>query len=221
MLTACLYHEDKAVKQNPNETMIAHVQQAVDRYREDNHGLLPLKNKNSNVDIYNKYLIDFGRLVPNYLPEIPENAFEKGGIFQYVIVNPEEAPTVKIFDLRIAEKIREINMRISTKKYPPFKEKIDHNVFTLDFHQLGYDEPPTIVSPFTGQNLSFVITGSGQVYVDYQSDLYLMMKDLHEIPFQPGDDIRSLLIEESFFVPAYSLPYTIDENGEPAFMNKN
>ena len=33
MLTACLYHEDKALKQNPNETMIAHVQQAVDRYR--------------------------------------------------------------------------------------------------------------------------------------------------------------------------------------------
>ena len=52
-----------------------------------------------------KYPIDFKRLVPQYMAEPPGNAYESGGVFQYVIVNAEKNPTVKIFDLRIADLI--------------------------------------------------------------------------------------------------------------------
>ncbi len=36
----------------------------------------------------------------------------------------KHVPTVKIFDLRIAETIRELKLRMNVQGYPPFKEKI-------------------------------------------------------------------------------------------------
>ena len=40
----------------------------------------------------------------------------------------------------MAETISEIKLRIEIQGYPPFKEKIADNVFTLDFKKLGYKE---------------------------------------------------------------------------------
>lgn len=34
---------------------------------------------------------------------------------------------------------------------------------------------------------------------------------------KPGEDIRQLLIDKYPVVPAYSVPYTVDENGEPTY----
>ncbi len=45
--------------------------------------------------IYQKYLIDFKRIVPKYMAEPPGNAFESGGIFQYVIVMYETCSNCK------------------------------------------------------------------------------------------------------------------------------
>ena len=220
LLTGCLYQKEDGLKNYPDERSIETVQKAVDAYREDNGGVLPLKNKEANTDIYTKYLIDFNRLIPSYLSEIPKNAFEQGGVFQYTIVNPEDHPTVKIFDLRIAEKIRDIQLRISMQEHPPFKDVISKDVYSLDFHKIGYENPPTVESPFTGQNLSFVIDNNGNVYVDYSSDLYQFMQT-KEIPLDGKEDIRAILYSETLFVPAYSLPYSIDENGDVSFVNKN
>lgn len=220
-LSGCMYPEQELSKQIPYENMIKQVQDAVDQFQEDNDGLLPIKTKDSDTDYYVKYLIDFDKLVPRYLPDIPVNAYEKGGLYQYTIIDPEENPTVKVFDLTIAETIRDIKLRLSYLKYPPFKERITKNVFTLDFKKLGYDEDPSIISPFSGQNLYFVISTAGEIYLDYSSDLYLTLQKLENVPFSQGDDVRSILTENSFFVPAFSLPYTIDENGEPIFIEKN
>ncbi|MCU9613714.1 hypothetical protein OEV98_09085 [Caldibacillus lycopersici] len=220
LLSGCLYPETEGAERIPYEEQVQQVQEAINQYREDNDGILPIKNKEADTDIYIKYLIDFKRLVPMYLPETPANAFENGGVFQYVILDAETNPTVKIFDLRIAETIRDIKLRLASKEYPPFKERIAPNVFSLDFKDLGYKEDPTVISPYTNQNLSFVITGDGDIYVDYQSDLYTLIKDMESIPFKQGDDIRLLLTEQSDFVPAYSLPYTIDDNGEPIFLTE-
>ena len=87
-------------------------------------------------------MIDFKRIVPEYLAEPPGNAFESGGVFQYVIVNAEKDPTVKIFDLRIADTLSEINLRVKVQGYPPYKEKVAENVYTLDFEKLGYEDEP-------------------------------------------------------------------------------
>ena len=105
------------------------------------------------------------------MAEPPGNAFESGGVFQYVIIDAENNPTVKIFDLRIADLISEINLRIKVQGYPPYKNKIAENIYTLDFEKLGYEEEPYIVSPYSNKHLSFVINHKAEVFVDYRYDL--------------------------------------------------
>lgn len=223
LLNGCFYPNDKNVIRTPDEQQIQEVQNAINTFRKDQDGLLPIKNKDDETDYFIKYLIDFKRLVPRYLPEIPSNAFENGGVFQYVILHPETNPTVKVFDLRIAEKIREIKFRLSTKEFPPFKDVIGKNEFTLEYEKLGYKEEPTVVSPFTGENLSFFITGQGEVYVDYSQDIEIYRDKVYDQKVLEDSDIRLILAENSLFVPAYSLPYTIDQSGKLVFMeiNKN
>lgn len=216
-----MYQKDRIERTKmPNEEQIKMVQQAVNEYKNDHDGILPIKNKDAETDSYIKYPIDFKRLVPKYLAEIPVNAFENGGYYQYVIINPEKNPTVKVFDLRIAETIRDIQFRLSTQKYPPYKERIANNVFTLDFKKLGYKETPTVTSPFSKRELPLVITGDGSIYVDYREDLYQKLKELKGESINIDEDIRYILTKDSPFVPAYSLPYTVDEKGDPIFKNK-
>ncbi len=220
VLSGCLYPGNSDTSSSPNEKQIEMVQEAVNNYRSDHDGLLPIKNKDVDTDIYIKYLIDFSKLVPSYLPSPPSTAYEEGGIFQYVLIEPETNPTVKVFDLKIAEKIRDINFRLMTKEYPPFKGTLAPNVYTLDFQKLGYKEDPVVISPYSGNPLPFVINGQGEIFVDYSSDLSEILKENTSREFSPGEDIRFLLTENSPFVPAYSLPYTIDEKGELVFLSK-
>ncbi|MDQ0155229.1 hypothetical protein [Robertmurraya andreesenii] len=221
-LAGCAYPQDRlAQNQIPYQDQIQSVQAAVEQFQKDNGGILPIKTKENDTPIYQKYLIDFKKLIPAYMAEPPGNAFESGGIFQYVLVNVENNPTVKIFDLRIAETIRDIKLRIKMQKFPPYKEQLADHVFSLDFEKLGYKEDPTVTSPFTKQELPFVITGDGEVYVDYLKDLYqILQKETPDV--KAGDDIRDILHKDSPFVPAYSLPYTIDaKTNEPIFLSKS
>lgn len=219
LLSACMYPTDqRAENQIPYDEQLQMVQNAVDKYREENDGLLPIKTRDKDTPIYIKYPIDFTQLIPRYLPRHPGNSYEGGGIFQYVLINVEENPTVKLVDLRVPEKIREIKLRIRSQGYPPFKEVITNNVFTLDFSKLGYKQDPYLVSPYTNQLLPFVIDGNGEIYVDYISDLYIVLQE-KDHSFQVGDNIISILEEESAIVPAYSLPYTVNEKNEPVYMN--
>lgn len=220
-LTGCMYPEEELAKnQIPYKDQILAVQTAVDTFREENGGILPIKTKEAETPIYQKYPIDFKKITPKYISEPPGNAYENGGIFQYVLVDVETKPAVKLFDLRITEAIRDIKLRIKTKGYPPYKEQLAKNVFTLDYKQLGYKKEPVATSPFSNQNLSFVITGSAEVYVDYRPDLYQAMEKTDE-KVKPGEDIRPILVKDSMFVPAYSLPYSWDaKTNEPVFLEE-
>ncbi|MGZ4161794.1 MAG: hypothetical protein ACXVNF_13495, partial [Neobacillus sp.] len=143
LLSGCMYpNEELAKNQIPYKDQIQAVQTAVDSFRKDNGGILPIKTKEADTPIYQKYPIDFKKITPKYLAEPPGNAFENGGVFQYVLVDVETKPTVKLFDLTIADTIRDINLRIKTKGYPPYKKRIADNVYTLDYKQLGYTQPP-------------------------------------------------------------------------------
>ncbi|MFE8702669.1 hypothetical protein ACFYKX_18880 [Cytobacillus sp. FJAT-54145] len=221
LLTGCAYPEDRlAQNQIPYLDQIQSVQSAVEQFQTANGGILPIKTKEMSTPIYQKYPIDFKKIVPQYMAEPPGNAYESGGVFQYVLVDVETNPTVKIFDLRIAETIRDLNLRIKMQGYPPYKEKIADNVFTLDYKKLGYKEELFYVSPYTNQNLPYVVTGNAEIFVDYRSDLFQALQNT-EHEFQPGDDIRDILVKDTMFVPAYSLPYTIDEKTkEPIFLVK-
>lgn len=219
MLSACLYPGNETQSRMPVEEQVKQVQHAVNEYRNDHDGLLPIKDRHHETDPFLKYAVEFQKLVPRYLHEIPDNAYEKGGFHQYVIIETEKNPEVKLADLRIADKIQELHARIKRQTYPPFQKKISHNVYTLDFSKLGYKEEPVVESPFTGQNLPLVISGEGNIYVDYAADLYQQMKKKSNTYYR-NEDLRMLLAEDSLFVPAFSLPYTADDSGEPVFMDK-
>lgn len=166
-----MYPQDKLAKnQVPYENQIEEVQKAVNKFQKDNDGILPIKTKDQSTPIYEKYPIDFKKMIPNYLSDAPGNSYENGGIFQYVLIDVENKPKVKIFDLRIAEKIREIHMRIDAQGYPPFKDQVSKNVYTINYKKIGYKEEPYAISPYTNNNLPFVITTKGEIYVDYSSD---------------------------------------------------
>lgn len=218
-LTGCMYPEENLIQNQVSyKEQVNSVQNAVKEFQTANGGILPIKTKDAKTPIYQKYPIDFQKIVPAFLAEAPGNAFENGGIFQYVLVDAEVNPTVKLLDLRMAESIREIKLRINANGYPPFKEKIADSVYTIDFKKLGYKEEPIAVSPFTNQNLHFVISSDAEVYIDYRSDLYQALKS-NKLDLREGEDIRHILVAESMFVPAYSLPYTIDKTtNEPIFL---
>ncbi|MGM0874004.1 MAG: hypothetical protein ACQEWV_04245 [Bacillota bacterium] len=221
LLSGCLYPEEKLLENTiPYDDQIAAVQNSVDRFREDSGGLLPIKTRDMTTPIYQKYPIDFSALTPKYMAEPPGTAFESGGVYLYVLVDVEENPTVKLIDLRIAEEIHELTIRIDVYRqsngYPPFKDLITNDIYTLDYDKLGYDEPPTVESPFSGEHLPLVIDKNAKIYVDYRIDLYKALQE-KDHSYNLGDDIRDILVKDTHFVPAYSLPYTLDEKGEPVF----
>lgn len=219
-LSACMYPEsERAESQVPHEDQLISVQNAVNKYRNASGGLLPIKTRDMEVDQFIKYPVDFAKIVPDHMSEIPPNAFETGGIFQYVLMDVEENPQVKLVDLRIAEAIRSVNIRKSANGgKAPIEEILADNVYKFNHEVMGFKEEPTVISPYSGRKLPMVITGSGDIYVDYSMDLYSALQE-YEGELEEGQDIRFLLYEDSPVVPAYSLPYTIDENREPIFLN--
>ncbi len=221
ILTGCMYPQSQKVENSiPNDVQLQMVQTAVEQYRQDTEGLLPIKNQEADVPYYQKYPIDFQKLIGKYIADAPGNAFESGGVFQYVLIDVEENPTVRILDLRAAQAMQEFNLRLTmymdSNPYLPFKEQLHTNVFTLDYKALGYDEVPLIQSPFSESHLPIVIDSKGDLYLDYTADLVVALKNGQTV--EPGEDIRYLLTEDSFFVPAFSMPYTVTENNIVVFM---
>lgn len=217
LLSGCLFPaEERVENQIPDEAQLIAVQNAIEQYQAET-GVLPIQTRDMDTDIFIKYPIDFSKLVPKYLANIPGNAFEKGGIFQYIIWDPENNPTVKLVDLRSAEKIRELNIRLLSSKYMVYKDRIADYVYSIDFDKLNYDSQLTVPSPYSNNHLPLVASTEGKAYVDYSIDLALFLKE-NDIKPTPGEDIRMLLVEAYPVVPAYSLPYTVNENNEPVFM---
>ena len=133
------------------------------------------------------------------------------------LMDVEENPTVKLVDLRLADTIRDINYRKGINGFGPVSETIAEGVYKLDYEKMGYNSDLSVQSPYSDIQLPLVATGDGEVYVDYSIELNRMLQD-HDEVIEPGDDIRFLLTDNFAIVPAYSLPYTVDENNEPVFM---
>ena len=218
ILSGCMYKDDeKMVQETPYADQLEAIQKAVDLYQENSGGLLPIKTRDLKTDMYIKYPIEFSKIVPTYTEKIPSNAFETGGIYQYVLMDVEDNPTVKLVDLRAAERLRELNIRKNINGYVPFKDPIGDNVYEVDFEKMGYDKPLTVESPYSDTHLPLVIGGDGLFYVDYSVELNrILVEDKPDV--KEGEDIRYLLTENNPVLPAYSLPYTVNEKNEPIFM---
>ncbi|MBO1915169.1 hypothetical protein J4G37_61375, partial [Microvirga sp. 3-52] len=92
------------------------------------------------------------------------------------------------------------------------------NVFEIDYKAMGFKEQITVKSPYSETFLPLIVGGDGNFYVDYSIDLQRLL-DEKEVEVKPGEDIRRLLEEISPVLPAYSLPYTVNENNEPVIMD--
>src|SRR5699024_11081248 len=114
LLTGCMYpSENLNQNQLANDAQLQMVQVAIDQYSEANDGLLPIVTKDNDTPLYQKYLIDFTLLKnQNLMQSIPGTAFENGGHYQYILVDVEENPTVKVIDLRLTDEIRSIQQRL-------------------------------------------------------------------------------------------------------------
>ncbi|MFD1065255.1 hypothetical protein [Oceanobacillus locisalsi] len=222
LLSGCMYPQsERTENQVSNEEQLTVVQQAVESYREGEDGLVPIQTKDNDTHIYEKYLIDFRPMQEKgYISEIPGNAFEEGGVYQYTIVDPEEDLKVRLIDLQTTEELRSVNIRLDTYRqehtYPAFGQKITDQVYSVDYEKLGLQEAPTVQSPFTQADLPIVMDLEGNLYIDYAYDLNQALEETDH-DYEEGDDIRPLLVDDSSFVPAYSMPYTV-EDGQAVFM---
>ncbi|WP_281975470.1 hypothetical protein [Halobacillus litoralis] len=224
LLSGCLYPQSELQKNKvPNQAQLEMVQNAVDNYQNQKNGLLPIKTKPQDTPIFQKYPVEFGKLKElNLIGELPGTSFENGGHYQYVIINVETDPTVKVLDLRATEEVRSLQVKVKfyteNNKYPPLGEFIAPGVYKLDHEELGMDAPPMVDSPYSDQRLPFFLDEQGKVYIDFRKDLYTYLRN-QEHSYGTGEDIRYLLTDHTPFVPAYSKPYTV-QDGEPIFMSE-
>lgn len=224
LLGGCLYPQ---AEQSNNlvsyQTDIETVQSAVDQFQKAEGGILPIETKDAKTPIYQKYVINMAGISPRYMEKPPGSAYESGGFFQYVLVDVEHDPTVKLLDVRISQAIQELSLRLNAYRqkngYPPFKERLATHAFTLDYEKLGLKEAPTVTSPFSQKELYLILNEEGEIYVDYTPDLYDALQKDKEV-VKPGEDIRDILVKTSNFVPAYSLAYTVDQKKKPIFLEK-
>ncbi len=222
VLTGCMYPEEElAQNQISNDTQLQVVQHAVDQYVERKNGFIPIVTKDNDTPIYLKYVIDFNLLKSESLIQsIPPTAFEAGGTYQYILIDVEENPTVKVVDLKVADQMRQVqqnlNIYISEHTYPPFGEKVTESIYTLNHEALRLDKPPFVISPYSGKNLPILIQTNGELIIDYRMDLYQFMNE-YEHTYVAEDDLRKLITDNHPIAPAYSIPYTIID-GEPQFV---
>ncbi|WP_054949595.1 hypothetical protein [Numidum massiliense] len=210
----CMYPGER--KTGGMEALPAHVddvQRAVERYRDDT-SVLPIKTVEADTPLYQKYVVDFGRLIPQYVSDAPPSAFEKGGSFMYVLLEVENNPTVKLFDLRVSDAVQKVQQEVDRYRDKqnrlPQGGELSPGVFVLDDAAVRAARQP-IPSPYSEElTLPFLIDSSGTVYVDYRGDLTRLVQKLDTQP-PAKKDIRYLLTNDSLFVPAHSLPYKVEQ----------
>jgi hypothetical protein len=211
-LTGCVYSNEIKQQNSPaTGEYIGLVQNAVDQYIKRN-GVPPIQNKDQDTPVYEKYLVDFKKLKNyNLISAIPTNAFENGGTAIYVLINVETKPIVKLMDLLSYQQMvalqNEVNLWI--QKHPgqiPKSEAVTDQFYLLDMSKLPIKKVQ-IQSPYSRQLLSILINVSGRIALDYSPEL---IKAINKSGLQPGDeqlDLRTVLVDQAFFVPAWSYPY--------------
>lgn len=216
LLSGCLYPKDRLVENvAPPVQQIQQVQEAVMKYQEKN-GVLPILTRDASTPIYEKYPIDFRKIVPDYLSVIPGAAFENGGNYMFVLINPEEKPEIRLADLVISQKIQSLQQDVllyySRNKSYPLGEKIVDGYYLLDFKAFNKKDE-RVTSQYSQQQLNIIISEKGVVGVDYMPDIQIAVQKLST---SPGliDDLRNYLAVDSPVVPIKSFPYRLI-NGEP------
>ncbi len=211
MLTGCLYPKDR-LQENKISTgeYIILVQNAVETYKQRT-GVLPIKNSKEDTPLFEKYLIDFKKLLDyNVISQIPADAYEAGGANYYVIVDPEGEMKVKLMDLVIAGEVsdiqRKIDSYVAAGNKLPLGDQVKPSFYHINFEQLGM-KSVQVRSVYSEMYLSILIHQSGRIIVDYAPEVMkaITMKEITSP--DPNMDLRAYLIEQSNYIPVNSYPY--------------
>jgi hypothetical protein len=211
LIAGCLYPDDQTPGSNVSaRESVLTVQDAVDRYKEQT-GLLPMQNAGASVPVYEKYKIDFGKLKRmNFLANIPPIAFENGGDYQFLIIDEESKPAVKLLDLGVFQAVADVQDQVDEYRAAhagnnPSAEEVYPGFSTVDFYRLP-KSAPVIRSMYSQQSLNLLVNDRGQVVVDYGIDILTAVNKSKAAP-GAGQDLRRKLIEASYFVPVKSPVY--------------
>jgi hypothetical protein len=210
--SGCLYPDDRRMERqgNPQEFIVV-VQAAINTYQ-DNTGILPIKNSDMDTPIYEKYRVDFKKLIDRgYLSRIPANAFENGGTHYYVLVNVEDQPTVKLLDIISLQQVREIERLVNdyvslNSGEIPQKSHVSGEWYTIDFTKIG-KERVQVKSVYSKQYLSLLVHTSGEVVIEYAPEIMKIITRNEIVDVAPNLDLRSFLVEHSYYVPGQSNAY--------------
>nr|WP_232278839.1 DUF3939 domain-containing protein [Paenibacillus sp. 481] len=187
------------------------VQSAIDEYYKQKK-VLPILTSGMEVPRYEKFRIDLQQLKrQQFISEIPRSAFEEGGTGYYLIINEETDPTVRIMDLKVSQRVNDVQMKLSTMKSLPKGQLLYPGFYTVDEQALDLG-PTHAVNPFSGQPLRLMMDEVGNVYVDYATEIMQLVERTNKKPTGKETDLRPLLTEESFYVPVKSVPYVWKDN---------
>lgn len=136
LLTGCLYPENRKTENRvPYVEQLQSVQTAIEEFQKATNGLLPIETKEADTPVYQKYVIDFKRLSPRYLHDVPSTSFEGGGIY-LCPHRRRKNPTVKLLDVKMTQTISELRLRIKIYQdehtYPPYGKVVSNNLYTLN-----------------------------------------------------------------------------------------
>jgi hypothetical protein len=218
ILSGCFYPSEQRVEnQLPVEDYMRVVQRGVDQFKEE-RGIIPIKTKPNDTDIFEKYMINFSQLVPKYFPSVPPNAFEQGGEYLYVLVDVESPqPLVRLLDLVTVQTVGDVQQGVelyrSRNGEYPFEQEVDPGFYTIDFKKVKVKETQ-VRSPYSNQFLPLLLHESGQVIVDYRMEIMRQLNRIGLDQISPDEDLRRILYDNSFYVPARSVPYQLTD-GEP------
>ncbi|UFJ42795.1 hypothetical protein LOK74_09995 [Brevibacillus humidisoli] len=216
LLGGCLYPEERrAENQVPSTVYLEMTQKAIEQYQAD-QGVLPIVTKEFDTPIFEKYEIDFKKLIPKYLPDYPGNSFEKGGMYKYVLIDVETKPTVRLIHLGIVSQVADVQLAVNrfygNHEEWPIGQEVASGYHIVDFNKLNRDEQQ-VESLVTNQLLPFVISNQGVVGIDYGADIAAVIRSTNAtVP--ENTDPRHILARESLFVPIKSFAYTM-KNDQP------
>jgi len=214
LLTGCLYpNTNQATVKVVSKDAIRNVQGAVSDYFND-HNIYPVAPYSTTQFTNLKLRIDFQKLVDEYyLENIPSSAFEKSGIFYFVIYEYDDLPLVKAFDISASQSLgiyQEIVYDYIFKHYElPAAEEISANFYKLDYELLN-SKKPSFISPYTSQPLELMVSSTGQVYFNYAADIMNYVQQYgNEDSYS---DLNEILIINSDYVPIKSPKYKFENN---------
>ncbi|MFG0215060.1 hypothetical protein ACFU8X_18300 [Brevibacillus porteri] len=222
LLSGCLYPDERrAENQIPSTFFVEATQKAIEQFQKDT-AVLPIVTKPLDTPIFEKYEIDFRKMIPKYMPDVPGNAFEKGGVYKYVLIDVDTKPTVKLIHLTAVSTVADVQSEVDRYKGHfeklPVLADLGNGYYSIDHERLGLKawQVPSTMGTYL---LPLVMNAEGQVGIDYAADIAQLLRDT-KVTVPEKTDPRYVLARNSMFVPAKSFPYEMVD-GDPSLLKLN